>query len=273
MSTLKTIEKKYFEDLFNMGSGYVLDFTNNTFAVLFRDAVAVDIYSPKYAVNGDSKAKRLRAFWELEPDTVVGKVLSEILEVWKYLNPQQKASTPYDKCQEIIRRLLGKEVREEDSDKRFLEKDFGNISVEKIPIDSSLIPILKGRLEEAHRCLQSNSPLAVIFLTGSVLEGALLGVAIQRPREFNESENSPKDKLGKVKPLQEWSLAQLIDVACDLEILKLDVKKFSHGLRDFRNYIHPYAQMASRFHPDKHTAKICLQVLKAAIASLSGERK
>jgi hypothetical protein len=273
MSNFKPIEKKFFEDMFGMDSGYVLDFTNNTFAVFFRDTVAKDIYAPKYAVNGDSKAKRLRAFWELEPDTVVGKVLSEMLEIWKYLNPQQQASNTYEKCQEIVRRLLGKEIKEADTAIQFLSKDFGNISFDKMPIDSSLIPIVKGRLDEAHKCLQSNAPLAVIFLTGSVLEGVLLGVAIQKPKEFNQAENSPKDKSGKVKPFHEWTLSQFIDVACDLGLLKLDVKKFSHGLRDFRNYIHPYEQMASRFHPDKHTAEICLQVLKAAIASLSGERK
>jgi hypothetical protein len=51
------------------------------------------------------------------------------------------------------------------------------------------------------------------------------------------------------------------------------VKKFSHGLREFRNYIHPYEQMVSGFAPDEHTAKVCFQVLKAALASLAGERK
>ena len=262
--------------MFGMSSGYVLDFTNNTFATFFREIVGKDIYAQKYELNGDSKAKRLRAFWEIEPDSIVGRVLSEMLEVWKYQSSQNNSDTKdtrYDKCQAIIQRLLGKVPTEENADKRFLEKDFGNISVDKIPIDQNLIPILKSRLEETHRCFQSNSPLAVIFLSGSILEGVLLGIAIQQPREFNQAENSPKDKSGKVKPFQEWSLSQFIDVACDLGILKLDVKKFSHGLRDFRNYIHPYEQMASRFQPDKHTAQICLQVLKAAIACLSGERK
>jgi len=51
-------------------------------------------------------------------------------------------------------------------------------------------------------------------------------------------------------------------------LLRLDVKKFSHVMRDFRNYIHPYEQMASKFNPDKHTAEICLQVLRAAIVGL-----
>lgn len=276
MSSLKTVEKKLFEDMFGMASGYVLDFSNNTFAEFFRETVAKDIYSEKYAFNGDSKAKRLRAFLEVEPDSAVGKVLSEMLDIWKYQNLQSNSEVRdarYDECRSIAGRLLGKEVGEEEPEKQFLKQSFGNISVSKILIDSTLIPVLECRLAEANQCFQSNSPLAVIFLCGSILEGVLLGVALQKPREFNQADNSPKDKSGKVKAFHEWSLSQFIDVACELGLLKLDVKKFSHELRDFRNYIHPYQQMASNFHPDKHTAEICLQVLKAAIASLSGERK
>ena len=67
-------------------------------------------------------------------------------------------------------------------------------------------------------------------------------------------------------------VSQLIDVACEIGFLKIDVKKFSHALRDFRNYIHPYQQFSSKFTPDSHTAKICFQVLKAAIADLNSER-
>lgn len=68
-------------------------------------------------------------------------------------------------------------------------------------------------------------------------------------------------------------MAQFIDVACELGLLKLDDQKFSHVLREFRNYIHPYQQRASRFNPDMHTAEICMQVLKAAVAGMAGERK
>ncbi|MFQ5480946.1 MAG: hypothetical protein ACE5DW_06680 [Thermodesulfobacteriota bacterium] len=276
MSSLKAVEKRLLEDLFGMAGGYVLDFTNNTFAELLRETVAKDIYSKKYAFNGDSKAKRLRAFMEVESDLAVGKVLAEILDVWKYQNSQSDSMSRdprYDACLAIVGRLLGKKVEEKEPEKQFLKQDFGSISLHKIPIDSSLLPILEGRLAEANKCFQSNSPLAVIFLCGSILEGLLLGVALQKPREFNQAPNSPKGISGKVKAFHKWSLAQFIDVACELGFLKLDVKKFSHELRDFRNYIHPYEQMASKFYPDQHTAEICLQVLKAAIASLSGERK
>ena len=45
MSNLKPIEKRAFEDLFDMSSGYVMNFTNATFAEFFRDVANVDIYS------------------------------------------------------------------------------------------------------------------------------------------------------------------------------------------------------------------------------------
>lgn len=274
MSSLKAIEKRIFEDLFGMASGYVLDFSNSTFAEFFRETVNIDIYSPKYSFNGDSKAKRLRAFWEIEPDSLVGNVLSGLLEVWQFnalKNGQTDDVPQYKQAAGIVARMTGKKPDPLVTEQEFLHRQYQNISIKNLSIDQNLVPVLESRLTEAQHCLAS-APLATIFLCGSILEGILLGVALQKPKEFNQATNSPKDKDNKVKPFHDWSLAQLIDVAHGLGALKLDVKKFSHELRDFRNYIHPYQQLASKFTPDKHTAEICLQVLKAAIADLSGSR-
>ena len=71
----------------------------------------------------------------------------------------------------------------------------------------------------------------------------------------------------------EWSLNSFIDVAYECGLIGLDVKKYSHVLRDFRNYIHPFQQASSGFKPDIYTAKISWQVLQAAIADLTGVRK
>jgi hypothetical protein len=109
-------------------------------------------------------------------------------------------------------------------------------------------------------------------MCGSILESVLLGAAQSHPERFNRSSSSPKKMNDKVKPLQEWSLSQLIDVSCEVGLLNVDVKKCSHGLRDFSNYIHPYQQLLSGFSPDEHTAKVCLQVLKIALAGVTGDR-
>ena len=274
MSTLKTIEKRPLEELLEMSGGYVLDFHNDTFASFFSESVGKGIYEDKYAKYGTSKARRLRAFWELESDPIVGKTLNELIDIWAYQHPNatdaEKAKAEH--CRKIASRLCGNHDVAQDTEDQFLQRDYGNVSLGSIPIDPNLIPILDARYQEAVRCLHSNAPLSSIFMCGSILEGLMLGTALANPKTFNQAAASPKDDNGKVRPFPEWSLAQFIDVACELGYLKVDVKKFSHALRDFRNYIHPYQQMSSRFAPDRHTAQICLQVLKAGIASLSGER-
>lgn len=274
MSSLKMLERDSVEQLLGMGGGYVLDFSNRTFAEFFRESADVDIYADKYAANGDSKAKRLRAFMEAEGDALVGKVLLELLDFWRYKTPQPTVQQEdlAKRARLVAERLLGKPVQPKDSGQEFLKKDFGPLSLYRIPSAGPLVPILEDRLAEAIRCHDANAPLAVIFHCGSILEGLLLGVASANPQQFNQAAGSPKDKSGSVRPFHDWKLANFIDVACELNYLKLDVQKFGHALREFRNYIHPYEQLSSRFSPDKHTADICLQVLKAAIASLSRQR-
>lgn len=150
----------------------------------------------------------------------------------------------------------------------FLNREFEEVKIEPIGLDGTITEILKLRFEEIKKCLGSDAPLSVIFMCGSTLEGILLGIALKKPKEFNSASSSPKDKEGKVKALHEWSLNNLINTAFELGLIKEDVKKFSHSLRDFRNYIHPYQQLSSGFNPDKHTAQISWQVLKAAIYQL-----
>ena len=54
-----------------------------------------------------------------------------------------------------------------------------------------------------------------------------------------------------------------------MKIFDLNVKKFSHELRDFRNYIHPNEQLKNQFSPNIDTAKIGFQVLKAAVSQIN----
>ncbi len=152
-----------------------------------------------------------------------------------------------------------------DSENEFLSREFTNVDLKALQLESAITDVLHYRIKEIEKCFSSGSPLAVILLAGSALEGILLGLAIQHPRQFNVAKSSPKDNNSKVRPLHEWSLSGFIDVAKELGLIQHDTHKFSHSLRDFRNYIHPFEQMSSGFSPREHTAKICLQVLRAAI--------
>ena len=276
MSSLTDIEKRYLDKLLGMQSGYVLNFSDATFGEFFRRH-RVDIHGSGYHTYGTSKAKKLRAFWEQEPDARVAPVLSEMLDSYQAdcdLNARSADSALLEKCRVIVARLSGIKPKSAaaDTTENFLEKEFTIPNIHKLPVEPQVAIIIEARLTEARVALKAGASLSVIFLCGSVLEGVLLGAAQRNPEKFNRSPVSPKDAAGKVKPLHEWTLAQFIDTASDIELLQLDIKKFSHGLRDFRNYIHPYQQMVSGFTPDQHTAKVCFQVLKAALASVAGDR-
>lgn len=276
MSSLNDVEKRYFEKLLGMQSGYVLDYSDPTFGEFFNRH-KINIHSPKYQTYGTSKAKKMRAFWEQEPDALVGKVMKEMLDAYEAdcdLNNRDAETSILEKVRGIVARLSGvpvpsKPVQTVDD---FLHNEFTIPNIRKLPIEAMAVPVIESRLNEARTAMGAGAYLSTIFLCGSVLEAVLLGAAQRNPVRFNRASASPKTIDGSVKRFYDWSLAQFIDVGCEAGLLKPDVKKFSHGLRDFRNFIHPYEQMSSGFTPDEHTAKVCFQVLKAALASVAGER-
>lgn len=144
------------------------------------------------------------------------------------------------------------------------QEAFESLSLSPGLIGEDLLQILEQRFVDAQRCLE-HSPLATIMLCGSLLEGLLLGLAQKRAKEFNQAKQSPKNKENKTKSFNEWTLAEFINVAHGLGILRGDVAGFGHALRDFRNYIHPYEQLKASFNPDQHTAEMCLLAVKAAV--------
>lgn len=159
------------------------------------------------------------------------------------------------------------EIHTED-EKAFLLKDF-NSELDQLHLVPELIPVIKSRIDEIEKGLNATMPLAVIILSGSTLEGILLNLTKHNQELFNKANSAPKDKNGKVKPYSLWTLQNYIDVSYELGFLLEDTRAFSHVLRNFRNYIHPNAQINQKFIPDIHTAELCFQVLKAAIYQIN----
>lgn len=115
MSDLNSRERRKLEELLGMGSGYVLNFSDRTYFEFFDEFVGKDIDGECYRGRGNSKANRLRSFWEIEPNHTVAKALSELLtharEEGHTLNRHL-----VDECQSIITRLsLDKPVADIDA--------------------------------------------------------------------------------------------------------------------------------------------------------------
>ena len=60
MPNIRSIDMLFLDELFEMGGGYVLNFSDRTMSRFFAEELNVDIDDPVYAEQGGSKGKRLR---------------------------------------------------------------------------------------------------------------------------------------------------------------------------------------------------------------------
>jgi hypothetical protein len=101
MSDLTFAEKRKFEKLLGMGTGYVLNYSNRTFAEFVTDSTGCDIYDSRYDNGSGSKANRLRAFWKKEDNHLVGKLMTDMFD------DIDEPSPDIETCRLIVKRLLG----------------------------------------------------------------------------------------------------------------------------------------------------------------------
>lgn len=81
MSDLDNATKLKLEALLGMRSGFVLDFSDATFADFVRTSIGFDPYE-KYP-SDLSKARRLRQIWQEEPSAFCNKLNLDLLEHWR----------------------------------------------------------------------------------------------------------------------------------------------------------------------------------------------
>lgn len=111
VSKIKSIEMLFLDKVFEMESGYVLNFSDRTFASFFAEELNIDIDDTIYAQNGGSKGKRLRRFLQI---SVPGLSARALRELWDYREAVRAGSgreealeDAQDKLFQIIHRLEG----------------------------------------------------------------------------------------------------------------------------------------------------------------------
>lgn len=88
MRNIRTIDMALVEDVFEMGSGYVLDFNDRTMSAFFAEELDVDIDDDAYREFGHSKAKRLRSFLNRVDLPTSSKALRSL---WEYREAKRKS--------------------------------------------------------------------------------------------------------------------------------------------------------------------------------------
>lgn len=103
MSNVRSLDMLFLDDVFEMGSGYVLNFSDRTFTQFFAEELNVDIDDPVYARNGGSKGKRLRCFLQTVDKPTVVRTLKAL---WEYREALRQRSHEEEKVENALGRLL-----------------------------------------------------------------------------------------------------------------------------------------------------------------------
>lgn len=101
---LKQLERDVIESVLQMERGFVLDFSNRTFAEFFED-FGLDIYDERYGPGDLSKANRLRTFFRTAPAETIGRVLDALLERRLLKSPVGLAYDDIERFRAVIARL------------------------------------------------------------------------------------------------------------------------------------------------------------------------
>lgn len=259
------------EHLLGMGGGYVLNFTNGSFAEFVRGSIGIDPYEKH---NG-SKAQVLRHLWFILPDPEFARLTVDMLEYKRlsedlgHVDPGDRAETDRRLSQEVIDQLnplLEAADKLTGEEAEFLAR-MVVLDLNRVAVPLNLQSVISDRLKEVEICFENGAYLAVVFLCGSTLEGLLYEVAKSHPADFNRCRAAPRSD-GEVRPFPGWSLNDFLTCGRELGLLSEDVTKFAHAVREFRNYVHPQQQVREDFRPRRVTAEVARHVLRAAIQDL-----
>ena len=97
MADIRHIDMMLIDDLFEMGDGYVLDFSDKTIATFFAEELKINLYQPLYEKQGTSKAKRLRCFLKTVDAHTAVRTLKAL---WDY---REAAREHFGKAEKIAR--------------------------------------------------------------------------------------------------------------------------------------------------------------------------
>jgi hypothetical protein len=142
--------------------------------------------------------------------------------------------------------------------------DFGFVTDRQVRL------VLEDYYCQSGKAHEAGSYLGAIVGYGAVAEGLLAWALLQRESDALKSSKAPKDKQSKVLPVQEWSVANLINVCVELNLIGDTARKASWALKDFRNFIHPFNVLKQSARPDQALAASGAAALAEIRRSLEG---
>ena len=128
---------------------------------------------------------------------------------------------------------------------------------------------LQEDLVEAALVHQSGAWKSCVMLCGCLIEGVLLDSLTHRELEATACAL----KLGIKEPsMAVWGLDPLLRVAESIGALSKGTTKLAHGIREFRNLVHPGKELRDESRPGKEAADIAMKVVELVIKDCQSRR-
>lgn len=132
--------------------------------------------------------------------------------------------------------------------------------------DEQVVSLLVDRIAQSRISEENGAYLLALFGIGSFVEGLLYSVLTERHPELLS--NGFPVRSGRPIDASRAGLALLIDTAHQRGLIQLDARNFMDPVRDFRNFIHPRAQLEKVFTPDRDTVGLCWGPVHAVLNDL-----
>lgn len=128
--------------------------------------------------------------------------------------------------------------------------------------EEKLRKILLRDISDAARCFAHGVWKPAVILCGGAIEGILSQLIAREPgtsRDAAYLRAYPKQK--RVAKMKDYKLFHYLDVAAELGIIRPTTAKLGHGVRDYRNYIHPLAELEEEHEITDGDARIACQLV------------
>lgn len=125
----------------------------------------------------------------------------------------------------------------------------------RLVLDEVAADMLVNRLTEARLCVRNDAHTMAVIGLGSLVEGLLYAVLTERDEQVQQ--DGFADRKGRKVANDRVPLAVLLDTARDHGWIQFDAHRFLGPVRDFRNFIHPRLEVASRSRLDHDTVMMC----------------
>lgn len=123
--------------------------------------------------------------------------------------------------------------------------------------------VLLRDVSDAVRCYAHGLWKPCVVLCGGVMEGILTALLETRPRGQLGGTYAQVGKGEKLKALRDYTLGDKLDVAKELGLFTKGSASYGHGVRNYRNYVHPVAELRTGHPLGRSDARIALEfVLK-----------